>query len=78
MGIAASNTSENAGQCKCPTYSTFKGSSLKGGIFCAAGKAKEEVKKAGYVCAKCSVHSKYRLEGGIFCVKGKSEICNSA
>ena len=72
MGIAVPHTPENGKMCICGTCPTFKGSPLTGGVFCAAGKAKEPVKKAGCVCGKCSLHAKYALKGGQFCVRGKS------
>ncbi len=72
MGVAVPNTPENMNKCIYGTCPTFKGSPLTGGFFCSVGKAKEPVKKAGGVCGKCSVHSKYELKGGTFCVKGKS------
>ena len=72
MGVAVPNTPENGKMCKCFVCPTFKGSPLTGGVFCAVGKAKESVKKAGCVCGRCPVHAKYTLKGGSFCVKGKS------
>jgi hypothetical protein len=65
------DTSENVKLCLCPACPTYKGSNLTGTLFCARGKAKEDVKSVSCICPECPVFAKYKLKQQYYC-KGKT------
>jgi hypothetical protein len=58
--------------CSCPECPTFKDSPLNGSLYCAKGKAEEDVLEAGCNCSFCPVADKYGLKLEYYCVRGKS------
>jgi hypothetical protein len=71
MSISVPDTDENVKMCLCPDCPTYKGSNLTGILFCAKGKAKEDVKNASCICPECPVSGKYGLKQQYYC-KGKT------
>ena len=71
-GIDVPDTEENMKLCICPQCPAYTGTPLTGGVYCATGKSREEVKKLGCICGVCPVTDKYGLKTGYFCIKGKS------
>jgi hypothetical protein len=72
MGAHLAANRENLEMCSCPECPTLKGSPLTGALFCAKGKAEEDVVEAGCNCPFCTVSDKYALELEYYCVRGKS------
>ena len=60
-------------KCICGSCPTFSQNSLKGGVFCAAGKSEKAPEMKGCVCTKCGVFAEYKLTGGYFCINGAAE-----
>ncbi len=71
-GVMVPDAAENVKLCICPTCPTYKDSHLSGILYCAKGKAKEEVKHKGCLCPTCPVTAKYGLEDNYYCDLGKS------
>ncbi len=72
MGAHVADNRENLEMCSCPECPTLKDSGLTGALYCAKGKAEEDVVEAGCNCPFCAVSDKYALELEYYCVRGKS------
>jgi hypothetical protein len=72
MGAHVHDKKENLEMCSCPECPTYKGSPLTGALYCAKGKAEEDVLEAGCNCSFCPVADKYGLKLEYYCVRGKS------
>jgi len=72
MGVMVPDVAENVKLCIFPTCPTYKASGLSGILYCAKGKAKENVKQKGCLCPTCPVAAKYNLEDTYYCELGKS------
>jgi hypothetical protein len=71
MPISVPDTEENVKMCFCPDCPTYKSFNLTGILFCAKGKAKEDVKSVSCICPSCPVFAKYKLKRQYYC-KGKT------
>lgn len=58
--------------CLCPGCPTYQKSRFSNNVFCAKGKAKESVVRAGCLCPNCEVFTKYALDQMYYCAIGKS------
>ncbi len=72
MGAHVHDKKENWEMCSCPECPTFKDSPLTGVLYCAKGKAEEDVLEDGCNCSFCPVADKYGLKLEYYCVRGKS------
>jgi hypothetical protein len=72
MGNHVDDKKENLDMCGCPECPTHKNSPLAGALYCARGKAGEDVLEAGCNCSFCPVADKYDLTLEYYCVRGKS------
>lgn len=72
VGVKVPDIEENVKMCMCSDCPTFKDSPLSGVLFCAKGKADEDVLEGGCLCWDCPVSDKYSLDLEYYCVGGKS------
>jgi hypothetical protein len=72
MGVMVPDTAENTTRCICPACPTFRESKLSGTLFCARGKAKENVNYKDCLCPKCQVWTNYELKDNYYCSVGKA------
>jgi hypothetical protein len=72
MTISVLDSEENVKLCLCPDCPTYKNSDLTGILFCAKGKAKEDVKSVSCSCPSCPVFAKYALKRQYYCIEGKA------
>jgi hypothetical protein len=72
MANLVPDTEENAKLCPCPDCPTYQKSNFSGTLFCARGKAKEEVKSESCPCPSCPIFIKYNLKNKYYCIKGKA------
>jgi len=72
MGAHVHDKKENLDMCSCPECITLESSPLTNALYCARGKAEEDVLETGCKCPFCPVADKYDLKLEYYCVRGKS------
>ncbi len=72
MGIHVDDKKENLDMCSCPECPTFETSPLSNSLYCARGKAAEDVLETGCNCSFCPVEDKYGLKLEYYCTRGRS------